>query len=66
MTGPDNLAIPDTATSSAAWDVASAYQSPALLNHSRRVYVWAATYGTDHSALWEKSGIQRATASTRW
>jgi hypothetical protein len=41
----DDLVIPDTAASSAALEVASAYQSSALLSHSRRVYVWAAAYG---------------------
>ena len=40
-----DLEIPDTAASSAALEVASAYQSSALLSHSRRVYVWAAAYG---------------------
>jgi hypothetical protein len=41
----DDLVIPDTAGSSAALEVASAYQSSALLSHSRRVYVWAAAHG---------------------
>ncbi|MEV6392448.1 HD domain-containing protein [Nocardia xishanensis] len=45
MVGSDDLVIPDTAASSAALEVASAYHSAALLNHSRRVYVWAAAYG---------------------
>jgi hypothetical protein len=36
--------IPDTAVSSSALEVASAYLSPALLSHSRRVYVWAASF----------------------
>lgn len=45
MTGLDDLAAPDTVASSAALDVASAYHSAALLNHSRRVYIWAAAYG---------------------
>jgi hypothetical protein len=39
-----DLVIPDTAASSAALEVASAYQSAALLSHSRRVYLWAAAY----------------------
>lgn len=42
----DDLVIPHTAASSAALEVVSAYQSAALLNHSRRVYVWAAAYGS--------------------
>jgi HD superfamily phosphodiesterase len=44
MIALDDLVIPDTTASSAALEVASAYQSPALLSHSRRVYVWAAAY----------------------
>lgn len=44
MSDLDDLVIPETATSSAALKVASAYQSAALLNHSHRVYVWAAAY----------------------
>lgn len=39
-----DLVIPDTAASSAALEVASAYQSAALLSHSHRVYLWAAAY----------------------
>lgn len=42
----DDLTVPDTAASAAALEVASAYCSPALLNHSVRAYVWAAAYGT--------------------
>jgi hypothetical protein len=42
-----DLPVPDTATSAAALEVASAYQSPALLNHSLRAYVWAAAHGTE-------------------
>ncbi len=41
----DDLVVPDTATAVAALEVASAYQSPALLNHSVRAYVWAAADG---------------------
>jgi hypothetical protein len=41
----DDLVVPDTAASAAALEVASAYQSPALLNHSLRAYVWAAAHG---------------------
>jgi HD superfamily phosphodiesterase len=41
----DDLVVPDTAAAVAALDVASAYQSPALLNHSVRAYVWAAADG---------------------
>jgi HD domain len=42
----DDLVVPDSATSAAALDVATAYQSPALLNHSLRAYVWAAAFGS--------------------
>lgn len=41
----NDFVIPDTAAASAALEVASAYLSPALLSHSRRVYVWAAAFG---------------------
>jgi hypothetical protein len=41
----DDLVVPDTAASAAALEVASAYHSPALLNHSVRAYVWAAAHG---------------------
>lgn len=42
----DALVMPDSAASAAALEVASAYLSPALLNHSLRAYVWAAARGT--------------------
>ena len=42
----DDLGGPDTAAAAAALEVASAYESPALLNHSLRAYVWAAAHGT--------------------
>jgi hypothetical protein len=38
---------PDTAACRGALEVASAYCSPALLNHSIRSYVWAAAYAKD-------------------
>jgi HD superfamily phosphodiesterase len=41
----DTLVVPDSAASAAALDVATAYHSPALLNHSLRAYVWAAARG---------------------
>ena len=41
----DALPLPDSAASAAALDVARAYQTPALLNHSLRAYVWAAARG---------------------
>jgi HD superfamily phosphodiesterase len=38
--------MPDSAAAAAALDVAATHQSPALLNHSVRAYVWAAARGT--------------------
>ncbi|WP_329128607.1 HD domain-containing protein [Streptomyces sp. NBC_01476] len=42
----DALPVPGGTASAAALDVATAYLSPALLNHSLRAYVWAAARGT--------------------
>ncbi|MEV8633448.1 HD domain-containing protein [Streptosporangium sp. NPDC051023] len=39
-----DIAIPETAATRAALEVATAYCSPALLNHSVRAYLWAAAY----------------------
>ncbi|WP_055588852.1 HD domain-containing protein [Streptacidiphilus griseoplanus] len=44
-TSLDALPFPDGATAAAALEVATAYHSPALLNHSLRAYVWAAARG---------------------
>jgi hypothetical protein len=41
----DDLVMPGTTASATALEVATAYQTPALLSHSRRVYVWAAAHG---------------------
>jgi HD domain len=41
----DDLVVPDTAAAAAALEVTSAYQSPALVNHSLRAYLWAAAHG---------------------
>lgn len=41
----DALPMPGSTASAAALDVATAYLSPALLNHSLRAYVWAAARG---------------------
>ena len=41
----DDLVVPSTAAAVAALEAASAYQSPALLNHSVRAYLWAAADG---------------------
>ncbi|SDN40931.1 HD domain-containing protein [Actinacidiphila guanduensis] len=43
---PDALAVPAGAVPAAALEVATAYHSPALLNHSLRAYLWAAARGT--------------------
>ncbi|MFD5969723.1 HD domain-containing protein [Streptomyces sp. NPDC060311] len=40
------LSPPDGTTAAAALDVATAHLSPALLNHSLRVHLWAAARGT--------------------
>lgn len=41
----DDLVVPGTAAAAAALEVATAYESPALLNHSVRAYLWAAADG---------------------
>jgi HD superfamily phosphodiesterase len=51
MTIFNDLVIPTTPAATAALEVATAYQSPTLLSHSRRVYVWAA-------ALADQEGIK--------
>ncbi|WP_327287378.1 HD domain-containing protein [Streptomyces sp. NBC_01198] len=38
----DTVQVPDSAASAAALEVVTAYQSPAMLNHSLRSYLWAA------------------------
>ncbi|MEU6882037.1 HD domain-containing protein [Streptomyces sp. NPDC046712] len=43
----DAIKMPDTAACTTALEVATAYCSPALLNHSIRAYIWAAAYGTE-------------------
>jgi HD superfamily phosphodiesterase len=43
----DDLEIPATRACRAALEVATAYCSPALLNHSIRAYVWGAGYGLE-------------------
>lgn len=42
---PGPLVLPDGSAPAAALEVATAYHSPALLNHSLRAYVWAAALG---------------------
>lgn len=41
----DTLPMPGSMTAASALEVATAYHSPALLNHSLRAYVWAAARG---------------------
>jgi hypothetical protein len=45
----DDLEIPATPACRAALEVATAYCSPALLNHSIRAYLWAAGYGSQRA-----------------
>ncbi|GGL05514.1 cyanamide hydratase [Sphaerisporangium melleum] len=42
----DEIPVPGTPAAGAAREVAAAYCSPALLNHSVRSYLWGASYGT--------------------
>ena len=49
----DEAVVPDTAASGAALDLASAYFSPAMLNHSLRVHLWAAAHGTSQGIRFE-------------
>ncbi|MFG3440174.1 HD domain-containing protein [Nonomuraea sp. NPDC047897] len=44
----NDLVLPDTAACRAAHEVATRYQSPSLLNHSIRAYVWAAAHARLH------------------
>lgn len=39
-----DIVVPDTSAARGALEVATAYCSPALLNHSVRAYLWAAAY----------------------
>ncbi|WP_329422667.1 HD domain-containing protein [Streptomyces sp. NBC_01693] len=41
----DTLPMPGSMTAASALEIATAYHSPALLNHSLRAYVWAAARG---------------------
>ena len=49
----NDLVIPATPAASAALEVACSYLSPALLSHSRRVYLWAAAYGDQHGIQYD-------------
>ncbi|WP_405144974.1 HD domain-containing protein [Sphaerisporangium sp. NBC_01403] len=41
----DDIVLPDSSAARAALEVATAYCSPALLNHSVRSYLWSVSYG---------------------
>lgn len=47
------MPLPDSATAELALEVVSTYSSPALLNHSRRSYLWAAAYGAEHGIAFD-------------
>jgi len=49
----DDLEIPATWAARGALEVATAYCSPALLNHSVRAYLWAAGYGVTHGIAFD-------------
>jgi hypothetical protein len=42
---PTDDLVPDTAAATLALEVAERFHSPALVNHCRRSYLWAAEYG---------------------
>ena len=48
-----DLEVPSTSACRAALEVATAYCSPALLNHSIRAYLWAAGYATERSIAFD-------------
>ncbi|MFE3455066.1 HD domain-containing protein [Nonomuraea sp. NPDC059194] len=48
-----NLVIPDTTACRASLDVATAFHTPALLNHSVRAYLWAAAYAQEHGIAFD-------------
>ena len=48
-----DLEIPVSPACRAALDVATAYCSPALLNHSVRAYLWAAGYGFERGIAFD-------------
>src|SRR5687767_12644659 len=49
----DDLEIPATPACRAALEVATAYCSPALFNHSVRAYLWAAGYGLERGIAFD-------------
>ena len=48
-----DLELPDTPACRAALEVATAYATPALLNHSVRAYLWAAGYASTRGILFD-------------
>ncbi|MFI7386669.1 HD domain-containing protein [Streptomyces sp. NPDC049813] len=53
MTSLNDLAVPDTAATKTALEVASAYQSTAFLNHAHRVHAWAAAHARQHTITYD-------------
>lgn len=49
----DDLELPATQVCRAALEVATAYCTPALLNHSVRSYLWAAGYGLERGIAFD-------------
>jgi hypothetical protein len=49
----DDVEVPATPACRAALEVATAYCSPALLNHSVRAYLWAAGYGLERGIAFD-------------
>ncbi|HLL65465.1 MAG TPA: HD domain-containing protein [Micromonosporaceae bacterium] len=49
----DDVTRPDTTIARAAMEIASAYCSPALVNHCLRSYVWGASYGMRYGVAFD-------------
>lgn len=49
----DDLVIPDTAACRTSLEVATAYHTPSLLNHSIRAYLWAAGHASLHGIAFD-------------
>ena len=49
----DDLVVPDSPACRAALEVAAAYCSPGLLNHSIRAYLWAAGHAREHGIAFD-------------
>ena len=48
-----DLAVPRSDAAARALEVAIAFSSPALVNHCRRSYLWAAAYGDAHGIAYD-------------